>query len=118
MDLEDQQLKEAEAREHAAARGDESAPTAAVNRFLIGSVNLDSTEVSALKEKIRQYQDLIEERKRQFDTLTEEINAMLELRQEHVLAEFSSISGIPVNKLTQDERKKLLQLDTNLANRA
>jgi len=117
VDLEDQLLKEAEAREHAAARDDESAPTAAVNRFLIGSVNLDSGEVTALKEKIRQYQDLIEERKSQFDTLTQEINAMLELRQEHVLAEFSSISGIPVNKLTQDERKKLLQLDTNLGNR-
>jgi ATP-dependent Clp protease ATP-binding subunit ClpB len=117
VDLEDQLLKEAEAREHAASRDEEASPTAAVNRFLVGSVNLDSSEVTTLKEKIRQYQDLIEERKAQFDSLTREINDMLQLQQEHVLAEFSSISGIPVNKLTQDERKKLLHLDANLGNR-
>ncbi len=116
-ELEAQQLKEAEAREHAAEREEAAASTAAVNRFLVGSVNLDSAEVSALKEKIAQYQSLIEERKAQFDELTREINELLELGAVHVLAEFSRISGIPVNKLTQDERKKLLHLDANLGNR-
>jgi ATP-dependent Clp protease ATP-binding subunit ClpB len=117
VELEEQQAKEAAARAQAASRDEGDTPAASVNRFLVGSVNLDSNEVAALKEKIRQYQDLIEERKSRFDALTSEINAMLELQPEHVLAEFSSISGIPVNKLTQDERKKLLQLDTNLGGR-
>ncbi|MEJ2589930.1 MAG: AAA family ATPase [Candidatus Thiodiazotropha sp.] len=116
-ELEDQLAKEAAARAQAADREEAEASTAAVNRFLVGSVNLDSAEVSALKEKIRQYQALIEEKKGEFDRLTAEINAMLELKQEQVLAEFSSISGIPVNKLTQDERKKLLHLDTRLGER-
>jgi ATP-dependent Clp protease ATP-binding subunit ClpB len=117
VELEAQLAKEAAARAQAASRDEGEASTSAVNRFLVDSVNLDSSEVSAIKEKVRQYQDLIEQRKSQFDVLTSEINAMLELQQVHVLAEFSSISGIPVNKLTQDERKKLLHLDTNLGNR-
>lgn len=116
-ELEEQRLKEEAARQHAAERDEAEASTAAVNRFLLGSVNLDSAEVSALKEKISQYQSLIEERKSQFDELTRAINERLELDAQHVLAEFSRISGIPVNKLTQDERKKLLHLDDNLANR-
>jgi len=117
VELEAQRAKEAEAREHAAGRKESVASAAAVNRFMAGSVNLDSAEVGALKEKIAQYQGLIEERKSQFDTLTREINDLLQLEPVHVLAEFSTISGIPVNKLTQDERKKLLHLDANLGNR-
>lgn len=116
-ELESQQLKEAEAREHAAERDETAASTAAVNRFLVGSINIDSAEVTALKEKIAQYQSLIEERKSEFDELTREVNELLELDAHHVLSEFSHISGIPVNKLTQDERKKLRHLDENLAKR-
>lgn len=116
-ELEAQQLKEAEAREHAAERDEAATSTAAVNRFLVGSVNLDSAEVTALKEKMAQYHSLIEERKSQFDELTREVNELLELDVHHVLLEFSHISGIPVNKLTQDERKKLRHLDENLAGR-
>jgi ATP-dependent Clp protease ATP-binding subunit ClpB len=116
-ELEEQLLKEAEAREHAANRDEPTASAAAVNRFMLGSVNIDSSEVTALKEKISRFQTLIEERKSQFDELTGSINDLLELDPVHVLSEFSTISGIPVNKLTQDERKKLLNLDQNLGNR-
>jgi len=52
-----------------------------------------------------------------FDQLIAEINDKLELCKDKVLLEFSAISGIPVNKLTQDERAKLMHLDENLGNR-
>jgi ATP-dependent Clp protease ATP-binding subunit ClpB len=117
VELEAQLVKEAETREHAANRSEPTASAAAVNRFMLGSVNIDSSEVVALKEKISRYLTLIEERKSQFDELTGSINDLLELDSVHVLSEFSTISGIPVNKLTQDERKKLLNLDENLGKR-
>ncbi|MGB5165884.1 MAG: AAA family ATPase, partial [Woeseiaceae bacterium] len=77
----------------------------------------DSDVVAALKEKTSRFEQEVNRNKKIFDTLTAEINASLELSKDHVLAEFSSISGIPVSKLTQDERAKLLHLDTNLGNR-
>ena len=77
----------------------------------------DSEEIVALKKQVNQYQAEIDKNRQQFDTLTAEINEKLELSKEQVLIEFSEISGIPVNKLTQDERAKLLNLDTNLGNR-
>ncbi len=77
----------------------------------------DSDAVAAVKEKIAKYQVEVEKNKTKFDALTSEINEKLELTKDHVLAEFSSISGIPVSKLTQDERAKLLNLDENLSAR-
>ena len=77
----------------------------------------DSDAVAALKKQIAEYEIEVEKKKTEFDALTAEINDSLELTKDHVLAEFSSISGIPVSKLTQDERAKLLNLDENLSAR-
>lgn len=77
----------------------------------------DSESVAELKAQIAKYEKEVTKNKAAFDALTDEINDSLELDKEHVLAEFSSISGIPVSKLTQDERAKLLHLDENLGNR-
>ena len=77
----------------------------------------DSEAVAELKSKIARYEVEVKKNKDAFDALTSEINDSLELGKDHVLAEFSSISGIPVSKLTQDERAKLLNLDDNLAKR-
>ncbi len=74
----------------------------------------DSDEVAGLKEKIARFEVEVDKKKQQFEAITAEINDSLELIKEHVLEEFSSISGIPVSKLTQDEREKLLHLDRNL----
>ena len=76
-----------------------------------------SEAVTALKEKVSRFEVEVKKNKKKFDALTAEINDKLELGREHVLAEFSSISGIPVSKLTQDERAKLLHLDENLGKR-
>jgi ATP-dependent Clp protease ATP-binding subunit ClpB len=77
----------------------------------------DSEAVAAIKQRIAEFRQEVAGLKTSFEQLTAEINAALELTKEHVLAEFSNISGIPISKLTQDERAKLLHLDRNLARR-
>lgn len=77
----------------------------------------DSEAVAAIKSQIARYEVEVAKNKNAFEALTAEINDTLELTKDHVLIEFSSISGIPVSKLTQDERAKLLHLDENLGNR-
>ena len=74
----------------------------------------DSEKVSELKASIDRFQSELDVNREEFNKLTSKINAHLLLGREEVLEEFSSISGIPVNKLTQDERAKLLDLDANL----
>lgn len=76
----------------------------------------DSEKVTELKASIARFEIELEENRGKFNKLTDEINTNLLLGRDEVLEEFSSISGIPVNKLTQDERAKLLNLDENLRN--
>lgn len=116
-ELETQLLKEAEARADADGKEEVKGSTSALNLFMLDTVSLDSEVVTHIKQKISQYEALVKEKKSDFEAQTKEINDQLELQREQVLIEFSSISGIPVTKLTQDERKKLLHLDTQLAKR-
>lgn len=83
----------------------------------VAGAGYDSDEVAAFKEQVRAFEVEVAGKKKAFEALTAEINDQLELGKDHVLAEFSSISGIPVSKLTQDERAKLLHLDENLSKR-
>ncbi|MGN7438601.1 MAG: AAA family ATPase [Alcanivorax sp.] len=77
----------------------------------------ESEEVNLLKKKIEEMQKAVQKNKAEFLALTETINKDLELTAEHVLREFSQLSGIPANKLNQDERAKLLGLDDSLKSR-
>jgi ATP-dependent Clp protease ATP-binding subunit ClpB len=77
----------------------------------------DSDAAAAIKRRMAEFQGEVAESKAAFERATAEINDSLELTKEHVLAEFSNISGIPISKLTQDERAKLLHLDKNLSSR-
>lgn len=79
--------------------------------------NFGSDAVNAIKEKIARYRGLADENKATFEALTADLNEGLELTAEHVLAEFSAISGVPVDKLTQNEKAKLRNLEANLGNR-
>ncbi|MGB5336708.1 MAG: AAA family ATPase [Woeseiaceae bacterium] len=83
----------------------------------VSGAGYDSEAVSALKEQIGKFEKEVAAKKKIFDALTAEINEGLVLERDHVLNEFSSISGIPVSKLTQDERAKLKHLDDNLSKR-
>lgn len=121
--LEDQmeaQLEaEQEARVDAAERAEATASNEhhAISNFMLESANLESDAVTEIRNKIRRYSDAVADYKQQFEQLTAEINAGLALTKDMVLAEFSHISGVPVSKLTQDERAKLMQLDKNLGER-
>ena len=83
----------------------------------VSGAGYDSEAVAALKEQIGKFEKEVAAKKKIFDALTAEINEGLVLERDHVLNEFSSISGIPVSKLTQDERAKLKHLDDNLSKR-
>ena len=77
----------------------------------------ESEAVSEIKRRMANFQQEVDRNRLSFESLAASINDQLELQKEHILAEFSSISGIPVSKLTEDERAKLLHLDENLKRR-
>ncbi len=77
----------------------------------------ETAEVNALKAEIEKIQAAIKTNKDAFIALTKEINQNLQLEAHHVMAEFSQLSGIPANKLNQDEKVKLLSLKANLSSR-
>ncbi len=77
----------------------------------------ETQEVNDLKAEIKKIQDAIKRNKDAFIKLTQEINKDLKLNATHVLAEFSQLSGIPANKLNQDEKVKLLALEETLSAR-
>ncbi|MBY6120758.1 AAA family ATPase [Mameliella alba] len=73
-----------------------------------------SREEARIQGEIREASQAIEGNKSAFEALEAEMNAGLELSAQAVTLEFSAISGIPADKLNQDEREKLLSLDATL----
>ncbi len=117
-ELENELAKEDEARKLAEQRAsDNSEQAPSFESFSLADERIDSDATHAIKEKIRIYEKAIQEATEGFKALTKDINEILELKPEHVLEVFSRISGIPVTKLTQDERAKLFDLEKNLGNR-
>lgn len=86
----------------------------ASNGFGVGQENPRITEH---RKTIAIYDKAVAEGRGKYNALKEEINADLMLRPEHVLSEFSHISGIPAEKLNENEREKLINLEDNLARR-
>lgn len=81
------------------------------------SAGFGSAKVREIKAEISALQSAVSENKKEFDSLTKEINDQLTLTKEIVLAEFSRLSGIPANKLNEDEREKLKSLEAVLNSR-
>ena len=81
------------------------------------SGGFESPAIRELRQKIRQFELVINENRAEFDVLTEKINSQLSLTKERVLAEFSRLSGIPVSKLNEDEKVKLRNLEAVLNGR-
>jgi ATP-dependent Clp protease ATP-binding subunit ClpB len=77
----------------------------------------DSPEVTRVRSHISRCQEIIDENKKRFLEIAQTIDAELELRRDHVLTEFSRISGISANKLNEDEREKLRNLEEGLRSR-
>ena len=121
LELEIEEQRERE-RELVEKEGDEDDPKGDSKPFLsfasrVSGAGYDSEEVAALKKQMQSFEKEVSAKKAAFDKLTAAINDGLELDRDHVLGEFSEISGIPVSKLTQDERAKLKHLDENLGKR-
>lgn len=76
-----------------------------------------SEEVRRIKGLISQLNAEIKKTREQFDELTARINTDLHLSRDEILAEFSRLSGIPANKLNEDERAKLLNLASQIKSR-
>lgn len=119
--LEEQRKKDQEARDSAESELKEKAESGKAGfqpfNMKTAAAGYESEKVNAIKAEIDQLQKAIEKNKQAFDAMTREINAGLELSADHVLHEFSALSGIPANKLNQDERAKLINLDETLSGR-
>lgn len=91
--------------------------SAAASDAFAGFDEVETSEVLAKRKQIKIFYQAAEASGKYFKELEEKVNNHLQLTSEHILAAFSRISGIPVNKLTQDERHKLLHLDKALKSR-
>jgi ATP-dependent Clp protease ATP-binding subunit ClpB len=74
-------------------------------------------EIKQLVAEIETARGIVEGKQAEYAAIAEKINSTLELNADHILSEFSRLSGIPANKLNQDEREKLLNLEPTLSNR-
>jgi ATP-dependent Clp protease ATP-binding subunit ClpB len=78
---------------------------------------LETPEITTLKGKIKIANTDLVRIKARLAAITTEINAGLSLTRAMVMAEFSEISGIALDKLNQNERVKLRILVTSLERR-
>jgi len=122
INLEEQIAKQKQLDDEAAARGEtveEEQPQRRIQMFssVAKAAGFESAKVRALREEVRRFQAVINENRAEFDVLTEAINEQLCLTKDIVLAEFSRLSGIPANKLNEDEREKLRNLEATLNGR-
>lgn len=122
IDLEEQIATQKKAEEEAVARGETIEQEEAPRRVQMFSTvakaaGFESAKVRALREEIRKYEKVINENRAEFDVLTGEINEQLSLTKERVFSEFSRLSGIPVNKLNENEKERLRNLENLLNSR-
>lgn len=78
---------------------------------------IELPEVAGLRSRISAYRTEVDRVKGELDRWAGEVNASLRLTADLVMAEFSSITGIPVSKLNENEREKLRNLPVVLGGR-
>lgn len=76
-----------------------------------------SPAIEEKRETIKKLQKGVEENRAHYDQITSAINLNLKLTEDHVIDEFSNISGIEPAKLKQDDKQRLLLLGTVLKRR-
>ena len=116
-ELETQLETEKAARDNGEA-GEEKL-TGRIARFakMATGAGMESDSVRTLRLQINKFQAEIKINREGFNELTKSFNDTLELTREVVLKEFSLISGISVNKLNENEREKLRNLEGDLKKR-
>ncbi len=83
----------------------------------LGQSGFGSKEEARINAEIRKVTTAIADNAAAFADMAAKINEGLELNPKAVTDEFSAISGIPADKLNQDTRAKLLNLDKVLKDR-
>jgi len=83
---------------------------------LVGN-GIDNPTKKAIRERIDAVQRELDGKKARYDALVKKVNAGIKLAKTQVTNEFSRISGIPAEKLNEDEREKLRNLEANLCRR-
>lgn len=78
---------------------------------------MESKPIADLRRKISEYQREVDANKAKFASITAKLNENLELRADDVVREFSDISGIDANKLTQNDLDKLKSIEAGLKKR-
>ena len=117
-ELEELEKKQKEKDKTAEADEEAPAPVSAKAAFTglgkLAGAGFGSPEIASLKEKLREADLAVTANKKSFQELTAEINKDLILGPDDVSREFSNISGIPLDRLNQDEREKLLGLEDGI----
>ena len=86
-------------------------------QFKLSKSGFKGTVEQQLSEQRAEWDKLARTNRAEFDKLTLELNEGVELKAEHILREFSRLSGVPVSRLGQDETTKLLALEETLEKR-
>lgn len=82
-----------------------------------GGFMMSSREEQELSMQINEARNAIKLNRERFESLSAEINDKLSLTGDDVFNEFSRLSGIPFDKLNEDESEKLLNLPVELKKR-
>jgi ATP-dependent Clp protease ATP-binding subunit ClpB len=82
---------------------------------MLSTGGLDTPEIVQIKARLKKMEDLVSVATEEYKRRVTEIYSNLELQDSHVLKSFSSLSGMPVDKLTEDDRDKLRLLEETLA---
>lgn len=103
------------------ARIDEAANTQAksVSKFtkMVGGSAIDTTAKAAIRNKIEFVEGNIQVQTRYYNDCVARVNENIKITKAEVTAEFARISGIPAEKLNEDEREKLRNLEATLKTR-
>jgi len=110
-------LEQKEAEKAKKAEAEPEAPSAKAAFHGLGKASFGSPALNAVREKMKSAEQAVATNRAGFDLLTSEINKDLILGSDEVSREFSNISGIPLDRLNQDEREKLLGLEDGLRGR-
>jgi ATP-dependent Clp protease ATP-binding subunit ClpB len=119
IDIESQIDKQKELEEERRKKGETIEKEDVISSFgrLASASGNESKEVRELRSRLASLDNAAKKNHEEFAALAAVINAKLLLTDDLVMLEFSRISGIPVNKLNEDEREKLLTLEDNISKR-
>jgi ATP-dependent Clp protease ATP-binding subunit ClpB len=84
---------------------------------MIGGGGIDNATKADIKNRLAIVDESVEKAQHNYEAQVQRINQNLALTGAEVTAEFSRISGIPADKLNEDEREKLRNLETNILGR-